>query len=556
MDEATSLSFEQIVMEGIKEMVFVVRVIDQDSFIYEFFNPAVLEKTSLTSLSIGRKFHEVHSSKLASFLQEKYRTAVLSRQRVVYEDSFYSASNQLVYSKTHLTPCFDQTGKCTHIVSLVQDVTDEKACELENKGIRERLEESNARYRALYESNAAAIFTVDLKGYITGGNPTAQQLSGYKMKEIVGRNFIDFVYLEDRLHAKQHFLAAVEGECKDSRLNFTSKSEETIGCLIKFISISPKDKITGFYMVVKDMTELDKVASLYKAGEKNFQIIAENVHDVIVLMNHQKVYLYLSPSVETIYGYPASHIIGQKAFFNVHPEDVPAITLAFDEAAESGSTFLLQLRLLHKERGWVWSEINGTPVYDEKKQFEHMVMVARDISLQKEYENQLMHFAYYDSLTELPNRRYFQEYAAEQMEIHDETQKSLAVMILDIDDFKEINDQWGHEIGDAVIQEFGYRLSTCIHGTNMAARLGGDEFVVLVTNAEGQEQVADVVDSIYQTMEKPFTVKDLSLQVSISTGIAFSSDEKITISALMKRADMAMYKAKNQEKNSFQVNQT
>src|SRR5690606_37051686 len=91
MDEATSLSFEQIVMEGIKEMVFVVRVIDQDSFIYEFFNPAVLEKTSLTSLSIGRKFHEVHSSKLASFLQEKYRTAVLSRQRVVYEDSFYSA---------------------------------------------------------------------------------------------------------------------------------------------------------------------------------------------------------------------------------------------------------------------------------------------------------------------------------------------------------------------------------------------------------------------------------------------------------------------------------
>src|SRR5690606_18522205 len=102
--------------------------------------------------------------------------------------------------------------------------------------------------------------------------------------------------------------------------------------------------------------------SLYKAGEKNFQIIAENVHDVIVLMNHQKVYLYLSPSVETIYGYPASHIIGQKAFFNIHPEDVPAITLAFDEGAESGSTFLLQLRLLHKERGWVWSEINGTPV--------------------------------------------------------------------------------------------------------------------------------------------------------------------------------------------------
>ena len=556
MNEAASLSFAQVLMEGIKEMVFVIKVVEEDSFIYEFFNTAVMEKTSLTSLSIGRTFHEVHSSKLASFLQEKYRGAVQSRQCVVYEDSFYSAGKQLFYSKTHLTPLFDETGKCTHVVSLVKDVTGEKATELKNNGIRERLEENSARYRALYESNAAAIFTVDLKGDITGGNPTARQLSGYLMKEIVGRNFVDFVFSEDRLLAEQHFLAAVEGKFKDARLNFTSKSSEIMGCLIKFIPISPKGKITGFYMVVKDMTELDKVASLYEAGEKNFQIIAENVHDVIVLMDHQKAYLYLSPSIESIYGYQASHIIGQKPFYNVHPEDVPAITLAFDEAAKSGATYLLQLRLLHKDRGWVWSELNGTPVYDEKKRFKHMVMVARDISLQKEYENQLMHFAYFDSLTELPNRRYFQEYAAEQMEIHDKTQKSLAVMILDIDDFKEINDQWGHEIGDAVIQEFGYRLSTCIHRANMAARLGGDEFVVLVANAEGQEQVANVAASIYQTMEKPFNVKDLSLQVSISMGIAFSLDEKITISAMMKRADMAMYKAKNQEKNSFQVSPT
>ena len=556
MNEATSLSFEQVLMVGIKEMVFVVKVIEQDSFIYEFFNPAVMEKTSLTSLSIGRKFHEVHSSKLASFLQEKYRTAVQSRQSVVYEDSFYSAANQLVYSKTHLTPCFDETGKCTHIVSLVKDVTDEKVCELENKGIRERLEENSARYRALYDSNTIAIFTVDAKGYINGGNSTAQQLSGYLMKEIAGRNFIDFVSSEDLILGEQHFLAAIDGEFNDRRLNFTSKSGEVIGSLIRFIPISLKGKITGFYMVVKDLTQLDKVARLYEAGEKNFQIIAENVHDVIVLMDHQKAYLYLSPSVESIYGYQANHIIGQKPFFNVHPEDVPVITQAFDEAAESVSTYMLQLRLLHKERGWVWSEINGTPVYDEKKQFKHMVMVARDISLQKEYENQLMHFAYFDSLTELPNRRYFQEYAAEQLENLSESQKNLAVMILDIDDFKEINDQWGHEIGDAVIQEFGHRLATCIHGANMAARLGGDEFVVLVANAENQEQVDKVVDSIYQAMEKPFKVKDLSLQVSISMGIAFALAEKVTISAMMKRADMAMYKAKNQEKNSFQVSQT
>lgn len=556
MNEAASLSFRQVLMEGIKEMVFVVKVAGNYSFTYEFINHAVMEKTSLTSDSIGKTFHEVHSVKLANFLQEKYTETVQRRQSLDYEDSFYSAANRLFYSQTLLTPLFDETGQCTHIVSLVKDITDEKAVELENKGIRERLEENSARYRSLYDSNAAAIFTVDVKGYFTGGNATGKKLSGYLMKEMAGKNFMNFVSPENKKLGEKYFLAAVDGEFNDQRLNFNSKSGESIGCLIKFIPISSKGNITGFYMVVKDMTEVDKVASLYEAGEKNFQIIAENVHDVIILMDHQKGYLYLSPSIENIYGYKPNHIIGQKPFFNVYPEDIPVITQAFDKAAESGFAYLLQIRLLHKDRGWVWSELNGTPVYDDKKQFKHMVMVARDISLQKEYENQLRHFAYYDSLTELPNRRYFQEYATEQMESNGKSHKSLAVMILDIDDFKEINDQWGHEIGDAVIQEFGYRLSSCIGGENMAARLGGDEFVILLTNAESQEQVAEVAGSIYQVMEKPIKVKDLSLHISISTGIALSPAEKVSISTMMKRADMAMYKAKNQEKNSFQVSQT
>ena len=139
MSETASLSFAQVLMEGIKEMVFVIKVVEEDSFIYEFFNTAVMEKTSLTSLSIGRTFHEVHSSKLASFLQEKYREAVQSRQCVVYEDSFYSAGKQLFYSKTHLTPLFDETGKCIQVVSLVKDVTDETG-----KGVKQTCKSSLA----------------------------------------------------------------------------------------------------------------------------------------------------------------------------------------------------------------------------------------------------------------------------------------------------------------------------------------------------------------------------------------------------------------------------
>ncbi|WP_298827066.1 bifunctional diguanylate cyclase/phosphodiesterase [uncultured Planococcus sp.] len=551
--EAGSLSFARILMEGIKEMVFVVKVNDNDSFAYEFLNNAVMERTLLTPASIGKTIDEVHSVKKAEFLKRKYSEVLRGNCSISYEDSYHSRANRLFYSKSLLTPFFNDEGKCTHIVGLVTDVTEEKTALLQSEGIRQRLEESSARYRPLFDSSAAAIFTLDSEGCITGGNATGQKLSGFFMRDLAGKNFVDFIMLKEREQANEHFLSAMAGEVKDRRLKFTFKSDISIVCLVKFIPINPESKKTGFYMIIKDMTELDRIASLYQEGAENFRIIAENVHDVIILMDRDKNYLYVSPSVETIYGYKADGIVGQKPFYNVHPDDVDFLQQAFNEAAEKRTPYLMQLRLLHKNKGWVWSEINGTPVFDEEDRFNHMVMVARDISIQKEYESQLKHFAYFDSLTELPNRRNFQEYAKSQLELNERCGKSLAVLILDIDDFKEINDQWGHETGDAVIQEFGFRLNSCIQGENMAARLGGDEFVILLADTESKEQVAEIADQIYRVMEKPIEVQGLSLKISISMGIALAPAEEVSVSVMMKRADMAMYKAKKQEKNSFHV---
>ncbi|ANU10242.1 sensor domain-containing diguanylate cyclase [Planococcus antarcticus DSM 14505] len=555
-NKAASLSFARVLMEGIKEMVFVVKVDKGCSFTYEFFNSAVIESTLLDATSIGKTFDDIHSTIMAQFLNGKYGEVVQKNQSMSYEDSFYSTAKNLFYSKTILTPLFDNAGKCTHIVSLVKDITNEKIAKLESEGIRERLEESSARYRSLFDSNADAIFTVDFKGCITGGNSAGHKLSGYFINELASKSFIEFVVPAEKEQAKAHFHFSILGNIKDCRLQISNKSGASVACLVKFIPINVKSKITGFYMIAKDMTELDKIASLYEAGEENFRIIAEHVHDVIILMDHHKNFLYVSPSSENIFGFKADQVTAQKPIYSVHPEDIVTISSAFEQAAKDASSYLVQIRLLHQERGWIWAEINGTSVFGEDKSFNHMVMVARDISIQKEYESQLKHFAYFDSLTELPNRRYFQEYATERLELKEKNQSGIAVLILDIDDFKEINDQWGHETGDAVIQEFGYRLNSCMHGENMAARLGGDEFVILLADIDTKEQVAEVADSIYRVMKEPIKVLGLSLEISISMGIALAPAEKISISAMMKRADTAMYKAKQQEKNTFQVSPT
>ncbi|MGB6407177.1 MAG: diguanylate cyclase, partial [Planococcus donghaensis] len=537
--ETASLSFMRILMEGIKEMVFVVKVDEADSFTYDFFNQAVVEKTGLTSDAIGKAFSEVCSKEMANFLYDKYKAVVETKKKTSYEDSFYSKENKLLYSETLLTPLCDETGECTHVVSLVKDITNEKRAMLESKEVHARLEESSARYQSLFDSNASAIFTLDFNGRIIGGNSSSLELSGYTKEELLEENFVRFISVEDRKLAKEHFQLSKVGEMKDERLRIANKSEQLISCLVKFIPINVKGMITGFYMSAKDMTELDEISGLYKAGEENFQIIAENVHDVIVLMDQNRQYLYVSPSSENIFGFKAESIVQKKAYYQIHADDIKRVGSSFDHAAKNSITFREQLRLLHKNRGWIWTEVAGTPVLGEDNKFNHMVIVARDISIQKEYENQLKHFAYIDTLTELPNRRYFQEYATKRLEMSNESREKLAVLILDIDDFKQINDQWGHEVGDGVIQEFGKRLNHCILGENIAARLGGDEFIVLLTEIESKEQVTKIADVIYQAMKMPIIVQDLSFEISISMGITMAPKEGVSISTMMKRADLA-----------------
>ncbi len=142
-------------------------------------------------------------------------------------------------------------------------------------------------------------------------------------------------------------------------------------------------------------------------SEKHFRIIAENAQDVIVLVNDKQEYLYVSPSSNQIYGYDSTEYIGKSSYWHVHPEDVSCMEQNFVQALREAKTCSIRLRIKHKLNGWLWSELKATPVYDERNMFKHMVMIVRDITLQKKHEEQLEYFAYYDFLTNLPNRRFF-----------------------------------------------------------------------------------------------------------------------------------------------------
>lgn len=551
IQDASKLSLEKTLMNGIQEMVFIVRV-NSGKMIYEFVNQSAMKKTDLDQSAIGKTFHETQTIELADRVHAQYLNVLKHGNQVIYEDSYMDPEGNLRFSKTRLTPMFDEEGVCSHIVSVVQDITNEVEAKQESIEAWQRLEESRSYYHSLFEHNADAILTLDLKGHIKGANPVGQMLSELTMEELHGRRVLDFVVPEDRRRTLKNFRKAKNGIYTNFRVTINQKSNNRLGALVKFIPIKIREVTTGFYVILKDMRELDQMVELYMESEKNFRIIAENANDVIILINHRKEYLYISPSLEDIFGYSPKDYEVKEPFHNVHPEDLEKLYGTLSASIKNGEICKMRVRVGHSAGHWIWSELHGTPVFENDGKYSHMVMIVRDVSIQKDYETKLEFYAYHDPLTALPNRRYFQEALEKALVDYHSKGENFAVLLLDIDKFKGINDKYGHETGDAVIREFGKRLKAGIYKNDLAARLGGDEFIVLLPGVDSEKSGKLVMNKIRQSMMREWVFDDIVLSVSTSIGMTMP-DENSTLSSVLKEADKAMYEEKNLKKQIMNI---
>ncbi|MFD1031456.1 sensor domain-containing protein [Metaplanococcus flavidus] len=553
MSKTRVLPFNIALMEAIKDMVFMVNVTDRSALKYEFFNRAVFERTHLAQQDIGKTFQETHAPAAAGILNGHYEKVLETEGEIIFEDTYVSPAGEHYYSETTLTPLFDETGMCSHVIGVVKDTTGERLAKMASEEAWERLKESRSRYRSLYENNADAIFSLDLKGRILAGNSTVEQLTSYPMNDLIGTDFSKYIPQKDCELLSMYIQLALSGTSNDFRTIFIGNSRQSIGILVHFAPIEVKNEIVGVYATLKDMRELDKVSSQYLESENRFRIIAENAHDVIVLMDHEGETIYVSPSSKRVYGLEPEEYLERPPFYNVYPEDIPQVRKAFSLAIQEAQTYILEARLQHKTRGWIWTEVQGIPIFDEQHQFVHMLTITQDITLHKERETQLQYDAYHDSLTGLPNRRFLKESILEKINHSSNKEDILTVFLLDIDHFKAINDQLGHDVGDAVIEEFGKRLLQSTGDGDVAARLGGDEFILLLPGIKTADQAEKMAQKIQVTMAQSWENQDVSLKVSASMGIALTPLAGADVSTILKNADIAMYESKEAGRGTYRI---
>jgi diguanylate cyclase (GGDEF)-like protein/PAS domain S-box-containing protein len=291
-----------------------------------------------------------------------------------------------------------------------------------------------------------------------------------------------------------------------------------------------------------------------------YRLVAENSADTLIRGTMDGVRRYVSPSVRGLLGYDAAELVGRPARDVVHPDDIEDFgTLARAMRAGEIDTFTTEHRQLHKDGSWVWLEAFVQVTYDEVTgERDGYVAAVRDTSRRKELETKLAHNASHDDLTGLANRSLLYERLQQEIARVARYGNGLALLCLDLDGFKQVNDTLGHDAGDTVLAVVAERLEHCVSGTDTVARRGGDEFVVLhVTDVLLPASATELAQRLIDVVSEPIGMPGGSeVHIGLSVGIALAFGEHTGAESLLRTADAAMYEAKAGGRNCYRCRST
>jgi diguanylate cyclase (GGDEF)-like protein/PAS domain S-box-containing protein len=293
---------------------------------------------------------------------------------------------------------------------------------------------------------------------------------------------------------------------------------------------------------------------LLQQSQERFASLVKNSTDVITVVEPDTTIRFASPSSAGVLGYEAEELEGTPFANLVHPEDKTHV-LSFVTAAE-GTTDLIEFRALHHDGSYRFMESLRTNLLHDPN-VRGIVLNTRDISERKEFEEQLQHQAFHDSLTNLANRALFRDRVVHALERQQRERRPIAVLFLDLDDFKTVNDSLGHAAGDELLGEVGERIRSCLRAADTAARLGGDEFAILLEDGGDGIEAVDVAERIMRAFEAPFLLEDKEVFAGVSIGIAVhDGSSQADVEEVLRNADVAMYMAKDRGKGRYQVFET
>lgn len=467
------------------------------------------------------------------------------KQPKSYEMAFRHRNGQLVDLQSMIIPILVD-GQIVGIYGIITDITEVKQAQLALVETKEELE-------VFWENSTDPIFYIDTKGDILKVNPAFEQTFEFTEEEMTtGKGtIIPQNLIEDQFSIIGRLL---KGETINSHDTIRkTKSGNLLNIISSYSPVRNANKeIIGATIIYKNVTELVKAEKELQKSQEKYKLITESTFDIVTLINLTGQIEYVSPANEKILGFPDHFYLGKLFTANVHPEDAFNFMESVTSIMEGGEPTIVEIRSLHRDGHYIWMEVSPTPVMvnGEVKQ---LFTIARDITDRKRFQDKIAKMAFYDHLSGIPNRRTFDDQLQKAIQQAEQTSKKVAVLMLDGRKFKQINDRFGHDAGDAMIKEMAARLESCIRSIDTAARLGGDEMGIILPELESIEMAEETALRILKSFETPVIFNGYKMEMGAGIGISLYPDNASTEKQLIKSADMALYEAKKANQNEYRI---
>ena len=387
------------------------------------------------------------------------------------------------------------------------------------------------------------------------------EMLGYTDHELPPRNvsFVERVHPDDLERVKKAYTAYLQGQtpsystelrlrCKDGSWKWVLTS----GMVVRRRADGSPLRMIGTHV---DIDQRKQAEAQLHASEERWKLALESAGDGVWDWHIPDQREYFSKRLIEMYGYTEEELQQHPDTLDsrTHPDDVAQMFNDRQAHFEGITpTYYNEHRVRCKDGSWKWIMTRGMVVSrDAEGKPLRMLGTHTDITARKEAEAQIRQHAYFDPLTGLPNRRMLRDRIEQEIKRNRRDGKKLAVLFMDLDHFKEVNDTLGHDSGDALLVEAARRLRACVREHDTVARMGGDEFTLLITELETSDRLEPLLQKLLQAMSAPFELGRERMFVSASIGVTLCPDDSGEVEALYKNADQALYDAKNAGRNRF-----
>lgn len=424
--------------------------------------------------------------------------------------------------------------------------------------------ESLDRYLDLYEFSPVGYITLTQEGRITEINLTGALLFGIERSGATERKFVDLIAPQEADRWRDFFQTMLnQGGHQNAEFRLARSGTEAVHVRLDCIRVCREQNKVVVHVAMTDISAQKQAENRLREQEELFRMIAERLDGFIAVLDVEGRRIYNSPSYQRLIG--NRDISGTNSFNEIHPDDREQIIQAFRETVASGIGKLLEYRFVMPDGETRIMESRGGVARDSDGRTKYVVVVSNDVTDRKAAEQKIHHLAFYDALTQLPNRLALNDRLQQAMAASKRSGRYGAVMFLDLDNFKPLNDAYGHLMGDRLLVQTARRISDCVREIDTVARFGGDEFVIVLgeLDVDLANSVSDaelIAEKIRLAIAAPYALESATNDPSLpcvthsctaSIGVVLFMNQNQSEEEVLKLADIAMYRAKEEGRDKI-----